>query len=67
MCVIPLFISLYVGVVLGLVAWGYLQMRRPAIGDILTWNGTGILLALLLLAVFTTGIFMAYVVLDIGF
>lgn len=67
-CAIPLFLSIYVGIVLGLVAWGYLQIRRSEFNDVLTWRkGTCVLLALLLLAALTTGMFLGYVVLDIGF
>lgn len=66
-CVIPLFLSVYVGLLLGLVAWGYLRVRRSEFGDIIAGTWDGALLELLVLAVFTTGIFLAYVVLDIGF
>jgi len=64
--VIPLFLSVYVGLLLGLVAWGYVRVRRLESGDVLAVPCDDTLLALVVLAVFTTGVFPAYVVLDLG-
>lgn len=66
-CVVPFFLGVYVVIVLVLVAWGYLKTRHSEFSTVLTWEGTGILLALLLLSVFTIGVFLVYTMLDIGF
>jgi hypothetical protein len=65
--VVPFFLSTYVATVLVLVVWGYLKIRRSELSNMLAWEGTGILLALLSLSIFTIGVFLVYTVLDIGF
>jgi hypothetical protein len=64
--IIPLFLSIYLALVLGLVAWGYLRVRQSGCGDIIAEPCDGTLLGLLLLAAFTTGAFLAYITLAIG-
>jgi hypothetical protein len=59
---VPLFISILVGLLLGLVAVGLLGLvRRPSEGG---WfeNGDGLLLGLLALAAFAMGVFLTYLV-----
>lgn len=59
---VPLLISVLVGLLLGLVAVGFLGLtRRPAEGR---WsaNGDGLLLGLLALAAFAMGVFLTYLV-----
>jgi len=60
--VIPLLISILVGLLLGLVTAGLLRLRsHPAEG---TWSATndGLLLGLLALAAFAMGVFVTYLV-----
>jgi hypothetical protein len=63
--VIPLFLSVYVGPILGLIAWGYLHARQSELSDIMFGAYDGVLLGLLLLPAFTTGAFAAHVLLGI--
>ena len=60
--VIPLLISILVGLLLGLVTAGLLRLRsHPAEGS---WSATndGLLLGLLALAAFAMGVFVTYLV-----
>lgn len=59
---VPLLISVLVGLLLGLVAVGFLGLRRrPAEGNWST-TGDGLLLGLLALAAFAMGVFLTYLV-----
>ena len=64
--VIPLFLTICVGLALGPVARGYLRVRRSQFGDITAGTCDGALLGLLLLAAFTTGRSLAYILLGFG-
>ena len=62
---IPLLLSVLVGLVLGLVTWGTLQLHRRT-GDGQPETRDGILLGLVALAAFALGAFLTYVLLGIG-
>jgi hypothetical protein len=61
---IPLLLSLLVGLVLGLVTWGLLRLRRQKDG-FLSASPDGALLALLALAAFALGAFLTYALLGL--
>jgi hypothetical protein len=64
--VIPLLLSVLLVLVLSLVAWGVVRLRRRAVGDT-PWDAeSGLLLGLLLLGVFALGVFLTYVLLGLG-
>lgn len=46
--VTPLFLSVSVGLVLGLIAWGYLRARQSELSDIMVGACDGVLLGLVL-------------------
>ncbi len=63
---IPLLLSVLVGLVLGLVAWGFLRYRSQTADDDLTGTRSDVLLGLLVLAAFALGAFTTYVLLGLG-
>jgi hypothetical protein len=63
---IPLLLSVLLGLVLSLVVWGVVRLRRRTVGD-RSWDAeSGLLLGLLLLGVFALGVFLTYVLLGLG-
>jgi hypothetical protein len=62
---IPLLLSALVGVLLGLVSWGVLQLHRRTY-DAQLASHDGALLALLALAAFALGAFVTYALLSLG-
>lgn len=61
---IPLLLSVLVGLVLGLVAWGLLSLHRH--NGVQGASPDGALLALLALAAFAFGAFLTYALLGLG-
>jgi hypothetical protein len=66
MSVIPLLLSVLVGLVLGLMAWNILHLRRRAADDSPVDTGNGLLLGLLILGALALGMFLTYVLVDLG-
>jgi hypothetical protein len=62
---IPLLLSLLVGLLLGLIAWGLWQTAKQKSGVALMGTRDDLLLGLLLLAGFAMGVFMTYVLLSL--
>jgi len=62
---IPLLLSILVGLVLGLVTWGLLRLRRQE-DDSQAASPDGALLGLLALAAFALGAFLTYALLGLG-
>lgn len=62
MYAVPLLLSIFVGLLLGLVAWAFLRLRKPRQD---TWfeMRDDILLALLVLAALAVGSFLTYALL----
>jgi hypothetical protein len=60
---IPLLVSILVGLLLGILTWGLLRIRRPVSGESLLDTGDDVLLALLALAAFSLGAFVTFVLL----
>ncbi len=63
---IPLLLIILVGLLLGLVAWGFLRVRGRGDGDALMMLRDDVLLGLLALAAFTLGVFLAYILLGLN-
>lgn len=63
--IVPLLLSLLVGLLLGLIAWGLWQAAKQGSGVTLMGTRDGLLLGLLLLAGFAMGVFMTYVLLSL--
>jgi hypothetical protein len=63
---VPLLLSLLVGLVLGLLAWGLVRGRGHAGSDAQMPAPDGMLLGLLALAAFAMGVFLTYLVLTLG-
>jgi len=64
---IPLLLSILVGLLLGLVVWGYWRARRREVSGDLLATRDGLLLGLLLLASFALGAFFAYLLFSANF
>jgi NhaP-type Na+/H+ or K+/H+ antiporter len=62
---IPLLLSILVGLVLGLVTWGVLRLRRQR-DESQSTSPDGVLLALFALAAFALGAFLTYALLGLG-
>jgi tetrahydromethanopterin S-methyltransferase subunit C len=60
---IPLLVSILVGLLLGVLTWGVLRIRRPASGQPLIDTSDDVLLVLLALAAFSLGAFVTFVLL----
>jgi hypothetical protein len=58
---VPLLVSLLVGFLLGIVAWGVLRNRARGSADTDMGTSDDLPLALLVLAAFTIGVFLTYV------
>jgi hypothetical protein len=66
MHVVPLLLSALVGLLVGLVTWGFLRVRRHATEDSIIETRDEVLLALLALAAFSLGAFVSYALLFSG-
>jgi hypothetical protein len=62
---IPLLLSLLVGLLLGLIAWGLWRAAKQKSGIALMGTRDDLLLGLLVLAGFAMGVFMTYVLLSL--
>ncbi len=60
---VPLLLSILVGLLLGLVTWGFLRIHRQAADDSIVETRDDILFGLLALAAFSLGAFITYVLL----
>jgi hypothetical protein len=60
---VPLLLSILVGLLLGLVTWGFLRIRRHTADDDLVETRDEILFGMLAFAVFSLGAFVTYVLL----
>jgi hypothetical protein len=63
---IPVLLAILVGLLFGLLAWGFLRMRGHDAGETLIGAGDGVLTGLLVLAAFALGVFLTYMVIVIG-
>lgn len=63
---VPVLLAVLVGLALGLVAWGFLRARTHEIEGTAGGNHDNVLLSMLVLAAFSLGAFVAYVVLAPG-
>ena len=61
-----LLLSLLIGLMIGLVAWGFARSRRHAGSEALLRAPDGLLLGLLVLAAFAIGVFLTYLLLTFG-
>lgn len=60
---VPFLLSILTGLLLGLVTWGFLRVRRHATEDDPIEMRDEVLLALLALAMFSSGAFVTYILL----
>jgi hypothetical protein len=60
---VPFLLTVLIGLLLGLVTWGFLRVRRHATEDDSVEMRDDVLLALLVLAVFSLGVFVTYILL----
>jgi hypothetical protein len=60
---VPFLLSILIGLLLSLVTWGFLQVRRHATEDDVLETRDNVLLALLILAAFSLGAFITYILL----
>jgi hypothetical protein len=60
---VPFLLSVLIGLLLSLVTWGFLRVRRHATEDDSLEMRDDVLLALLVLAVFALGAFITYILL----
>ena len=60
---VPLLLSILTGLLLGLVTWGFLRVQRHATEEDSLETRDEVLLALLVLAVFSVGAFITYILL----
>ena len=65
--VIPILLSVLMGAVLGLVAWGLQHSRSHVVGDSVMGTRGDVLVGLLVLAAFTLGVFLTYVLIGFNF
>jgi hypothetical protein len=63
---IPVLLTILVGLLFGLLAWGFLRMRSQEAGDALMAVRDDVLTGLLVLAAFALGVFLTYMVIAIG-
>jgi len=63
---IPLLLLILIGLMLGLVAWGVLRLRRRTVDDALPETDNSILVGLLVLGVLGLVVFLAYLMLGVG-
>ncbi len=67
MVLVPLLLSVLVGILLVLVVWGFLRVRNDEGSGTLMGARDGLLWGLLLLAGLAIGVFLAYVLFRAGF
>ena len=65
--VIPVLLGALVGAVLGLVVWGLQRSRSHAAGDSAIRTRGDMLVGLLVLAAFASGVFLTYVLIRFNF
>ena len=63
---IPVLLAILVGLLFGLLAWGFLRMRNHETGTTLIEASDGVLAGLLVLATFALGVFLTYMIIVIG-
>jgi hypothetical protein len=63
----PLLLSVLVGLLLGLVAWGFFRAQSHEVGSTLMGTHDKLLLGLLLLACFALGAFLSYILFSTNF
>jgi hypothetical protein len=63
---IPVLLAILVGLLFGLLAWGFLRMRSREAEEALMGAGDDLLTGLLVLAAFALGVFLTYMVIVIG-
>ena len=63
---VPLLLTILVGLVFVLLAWGFLRIQIHHEGEALVGARDEVLTALLLLAAFVLGIFLAYILIAVG-
>jgi uncharacterized BrkB/YihY/UPF0761 family membrane protein len=63
---IPLLLTVLVGFMLGLVAWGVLRLRHRTVDDAFLDTDNRILVGLLVLGVLALGAFLTYLLLGLG-
>ena len=63
---VPVLLAILVGLLFGLLAWGFLRVQGPNAGETLMGVRDDVLTGLLVLAAFTLGIFLAYILIAIG-
>jgi hypothetical protein len=63
--VITILLSILVGLLLGVVAWGFLRVQWHKIGNEWMEPGNELLLELLVLAAFALGVFLTYALLGL--
>ncbi len=64
---IPMLLAILVGLVLGLVAWGFVRVEGSRVGEGPISTRGEILIGLLILSAFALGVFVTYVVLGASF
>lgn len=63
----PLLLSVLIGLLLGLTAWGFVHARNQKAGNALMDTHDKLLLGLLLLACFALGAFLSYILFSTNF
>jgi hypothetical protein len=63
---IPVLLAILVGLLFGLLTWGFLRVRGREAGDASIGIRDDVLLGLLVLAAFSLGVFLTYMVVAIG-
>ena len=63
---IPVLLAILVGLLFGLLAWGFLRIQSHKAGETLIGAGDEVLTSLLILAAFVLGVFLTYMIISIG-
>jgi hypothetical protein len=63
---IPVLLAILVGLLFGLLAWGFLRVQSHEAGETLIGVRDDVLTSLLVLAAFALGVFLAYMVIAVG-
>jgi hypothetical protein len=63
---IPVLLAILVGLLFGLLVWGFLRMQSHQAGETLIGAGDGVLAGLLVLSAFALGVFLTYMVIVIA-
>jgi phosphotransferase system glucose/maltose/N-acetylglucosamine-specific IIC component len=58
--IVPVFLALLVGIMLGLLIWGFVRVRRSTTGDVLAGTRDMVLAGLLALALLAMVLFLVY-------